>query len=91
MWCNTLYLTLQSANHTFIKMISTPTVPYNTLLVWYAHFIYTVQECHSNLKLRHSSFIIILCGNKSTAAIKQCQLIHKFTKIKEIAIIIKCS
>ena len=26
--------------HTFIMVISTPTVSYNTPLVWYAHFIF---------------------------------------------------
>ena len=30
------YLTLRGANHTFIRVISTPTVPYNTPLMWYA-------------------------------------------------------
>ena len=34
------YLTLRSANYTFIRVISTPTVSYNTPLVWYAHFIF---------------------------------------------------
>ena len=34
------YLTMQSANHTFIWVISTPTVLYNTPLVWYAHFVF---------------------------------------------------
>ena len=38
-----IYLTLQSVNHTFIHMISTPTEPYNTPLVWYAHFVFTVH------------------------------------------------
>ena len=38
-----MYLTLWSANHTFIRVISTPTVPYNASLVWYAHFIFTVK------------------------------------------------
>ena len=34
--CNNVvqYLTLQSINH-FYWVISTPTVPHNTLLVWY--------------------------------------------------------
>ena len=39
MWFN-IILTLQSANHTFIRVISTPTVSYNTPLVWYARFIF---------------------------------------------------
>ena len=38
-----MYLTLWSANHTFIRVINTPTVPYNTSLVWYAHLIFTLK------------------------------------------------
>ena len=33
-------MTLRSANHTFIRVISTPTVSCNTPLVWYALFIF---------------------------------------------------
>ena len=36
----TYCMALWSADHTFIMVISSPTVPYNTPLVWYAHFIF---------------------------------------------------
>ena len=38
------YFTPQSTNYTFIWVISTPTVPYNTPLVWYVHFVFTVYS-----------------------------------------------
>ena len=38
--CGIIFDTAVSANHTFIRVISTPTVPYSTPLVWYAHFIF---------------------------------------------------
>ena len=35
------YMTLyRSANHPNKSVVGTPTVSYNTLLVWYAHFIF---------------------------------------------------
>ena len=42
--CSVIFDTAVSANHTFIRVISTPTVPYSTPLVWYAHFIFTAHS-----------------------------------------------
>ena len=35
------YFAPQSANHTLISVISTPTVPYNASLVWYVFIVYS--------------------------------------------------
>ena len=35
---------MQFTNYAFIWVISTPTVPYNTPLVWYVHFVFTVYS-----------------------------------------------
>ena len=58
-WCS--YLTLQSANHTVIRVISTPTVPYNTPLVWYTHLVFMVY-----IQLVATGEIILYCKNVSS-------------------------
>ena len=37
------YMMLWSANHPIIRVIRTPTVPYNTPLVWYVATLYFLQ------------------------------------------------
>ena len=46
-----------SANHPNKNVISTPTVPYNTPLVWYVHFIFhsVVIVPHSKMQFSHPS------------------------------------
>ena len=42
--CGVIFDTAE-CHRTFIRVISTPTVPYNTPLVWYAHFIFYSDVC----------------------------------------------
>ena len=48
--CGVTFDTAVSANHTFIIVISTSIVPYNTPLVWHVHFIFSVH-CYVFAKL----------------------------------------
>ena len=50
---------MQSANHTFILVISTPTVPYNTPLAWYVFTVY-------------SQLAIVYCHWRKHVALQEC-------------------
>ena len=56
------YMALWECNHTYIRVISTPTVSYNTPLVWYAHFIfYSVGYIDAVSNILTHSVLVMAC------------------------------
>ena len=60
---------MQSANHTFILVISTPTVPYNTPLAWYVFTVYSqlasvYSHWRKHLALQECSYQAVISWSK---------------------------
>ena len=55
---------MQSANDTFILVISTPTAPYNTPLVWYVFTVYSYWRKH--LALQECSYKAVVSWSKES-------------------------